>query len=309
MSLRGDILRLNQILLNLLNNAVKFTHTGGVTLRIRQEKASAANDPARVLAFAVEDTGIGIVPEQLSCIFQSFTQADSTITRRFGGTGLGLAIARQLVECMGGRLEVESEPGRGSTFSFTLRLMPQAGDESRPRPVKKVEKTECADMSGAAEAGEAGEWRAVPYRKGPLPVDALKGLRVLVVEDNEINQEIACALLEEHGLIVDRADDGRQALKKAETKQYHCIFMDIQMPVMDGLQATTHLRGMGRKPDMAWLADVPIIAMTANAMSEDRQRCLEAGMSEHIGKPLDPVRLKELLEQWMCERAGCDESY
>lgn len=300
----GDSQRLTQVLMNLLNNAVKFTAKGHVALKVALRRADAPDTPIPadgdaaaaqtppnakgnigvMIGICVEDTGIGISEEQMGRIFQPFMQADSSVTRRYGGTGLGLSITRQLVELMGGRVKVTSTVGKGSCFDVTVCLrLPVAGD-------------------GLALAASDGE---------SIPVDhgCLEGKRVLVVEDNEINQEIARALLAEHPLgHVAMASNGAEAVEAVRDAVFDCIFMDMQMPVMGGIEATQKLRAMGKEAvaagsGLAWLADVPIIAMTANAMSEDRERCLNAGMNDHIGKPIDPDILLQRLLHWLREPA------
>lgn len=285
--LRGDSLRLRQILLNMVGNAVKFTLKGRVHIEVLLDAPTAAESHVSV-RFAVHDTGIGISQEGLTRLFQPFSQADDSMSRRFGGTGLGLAISRQLVELMGGKLEVISEPDRGSTFFFTLRF------------------ERCTDTASTRFVSSQEEHNAAASRidKELAAVVALKGKRVLVVEDNEINQEISKALLEVYGMKVDLAEHGQIALRMVIQKPYDYILMDMQMPVMDGVKTTQCMRTMGRqalaakgKPEGPehYLAHVPIIAMTANAMLEDRERCLDAGMNDHISKPIDPSALRQIL--------------
>lgn len=270
----GDVLRLNQILLNLLNNAIKFTPSGSIRLHV-EKTPQTANAPAHELIFTVTDTGIGIPREQLPHLFQSFMQADSSISRRYGGTGLGLAISQQLVELMNGSIHVESQLGIGSTFRITVQLTPAI-------PASGEAMQHHSDDTGT-----------------PLAHKRLVGLSVLVVEDNLINQEIACALLEELGMVTARAENGYFALEMAQKQRYDCIFMDMQMPEMDGLEATARLRTLGQTSGHSWIGTVPIIAMTANAMAEDRARCLAAGMDDHIAKPIDPDVLEKTLHHWL----------
>lgn len=288
--LMGDPKRISQILLNLMNNAVKFTSYGSVSLDVAMEEEgkNEAGGLSVTLAFSVMDTGIGLSEEQMSRLFQPFTQADSSVTRKYGGTGLGLAISKQLVEIMGGNIGVASTLGKGSTFHFTL----------------------CLDEPTTAEAAVTQESGMPTAPEMQEKLKDVHGMRVLVVEDNEINQEIAKALLEEHGLVVDLAENGLQSIEKAGIEKYACIFMDMQMPVMGGLQAAAALRQMGQAAEttnnsneiLCWMAHVPIVAMTANAMSEDKQRCLEAGMNDHIGKPIDPPSLQRCLLRWLVEK-------
>jgi signal transduction histidine kinase/FixJ family two-component response regulator len=251
-AVRGDPARIRQVLLNLASNAVKFTERGGV--RIEVGLASGG-----LLRLSVTDTGIGIAPEQLPKLFQRFTQADSSTTRRYGGTGLGLAISKRLVELMGGEMGVESEQGRGSTFWFVLPLR-----WSEPR----------AEISRAdSNTGETV----------PLPATPLAG-RVLLVEDNAVNQKVAAHVLAKMGLEVDVAQHGRDAIERLCTARYDAVLMDCQMPEMDGFEATRIIRDRGSR---VLDHDVPILAMTANAFAEDRERCLLAGMDDFLVKPVN----------------------
>jgi signal transduction histidine kinase/CheY-like chemotaxis protein/HPt (histidine-containing phosphotransfer) domain-containing protein len=260
--LSGDPLRLRQILQNLLGNALKFTAEGQIVVRV--EKVSE-EDGGVVCRFSVRDTGPGIAPEHLPRLFQSFFQTDSSVTRKYGGTGLGLAISKRLVELMGGRIGVESEPGRGSCFWFQLPL--------------------ARDTSQGDSAGEAAP--ALP-----------RGRRVLLVEDNRLNQEVALYFLLRAGLEVDVAAHGAEALEKLSRHAYDAVLMDCQMPVLDGYEATRRIRGMPR------FARLPIIAMTANALEGDRERSLEAGMNDHLNKPIDADRLYRTLDRWLAQGDG-----
>jgi two-component system sensor histidine kinase/response regulator len=406
--LLGDAMRLQQVLLNYANNAVKFTESGEVVVAVQRLPAAGSEV---LLHFAVRDTGIGLTPEQIARLFTNFSQAESSITRRYGGSGLGLAICKRLAGLMGGEVGVESEPGRGSTFWFTARLAPgDARQAPQPRPDLRGLRVLVVDdnaqarsaigemlqhmgfrvteaASGAAaleELGRAaarglpyelvyldwrmpqmdgletarqirllarqpsvlmlmvtaygrdaasdeaareagitrvlskpvspsalfdatmqalGEDRAAPQAAAPRPaagdaLEQLHGARVLVVEDNDINQQVARELLEAMGLVVDLAEDGVVALEKLQGPAYDLVFMDMQMPRMDGLAATRALRQVER------LATLPVVAMTANAMEQDRRECLAAGMNDFLVKPIDPDQLTQALLQWIRPRGA-----
>ncbi|MEO5374179.1 MAG: response regulator [Alphaproteobacteria bacterium] len=399
----GDPLRLGQILTNLANNAVKFTETGEIVVSIRV--VSRTTDSVR-LEFAVRDTGIGMTPEQQRRLFKPFSQADSSTTRRFGGTGLGLAIARQLVEMMGGSIRVDSEPGRGSTFTFDVLLGVSERDESKVVEVHpalhgrrvmvvddnvastNIHKSYLEAFSLDVTVCRSGEEAIATLASGGITVDLIlmdwrmpgidgvqaaqriktevladrppkiilitaserenishipgvecldnilgkpinpslllnaileafgatpshpshigsagepdeetlrpiQGARILLVEDNEVNQQIACELLRQARLVVEVARHGREALDMVASTPYDCVLMDVQMPVMDGLEATRRIRGDDR------FADLPILAMTANAMVEDRRRTHDAGMNDHIAKPIRPQDLFGALLKWI----------
>ncbi len=403
LGLVGDPLRLRQVLINYLNNAVKFTRQGEIGVAVSVEQAGTEG---HLLRFEVSDTGIGIDPEQLERLFQSFVQADSSMTRQYGGTGLGLAISKRLAEAMGGEVGVRSELGRGSTFWFTARLglgsvqpaqlvsdpdlrghrMLVVDDSAQARMVlsrllrnmgfevvevdggsaalAEISQAEAAghpyavtfidwlmpQMDGiavadailrlplqhapqrvicsassdqnlvvAAQAVGVEQVLAKPVTASTLfdatmrllgghrsvqpteqPASLLPGqgrqfraAKLLLVEDNEINQEVGLALLQEFGLEVDLAADGAAALEQVQQQRYDLVLMDMQMPVMDGLEATRRIRAL------PGFGQLPIIAMTANAMAEDRQRCLEAGMNGHVAKPIEPAILWETLQAWL----------
>ena len=360
----GDVLRLKQILINLGGNAIKFTAQGEVQVQVRRLREDAQGV---LLEFAVEDTGIGIGPEAIGHIFQGFSQAESSTSRRYGGTGLGLSISRRLVQLMGGDLAVASEPGRGSRFSFEALLLPGAAAPPLAPPASQgqallVEPHPASRRALARMLGQGGEWTvhafadaaqarralddglapalallstalpgcmplaehlrgrgaatlltashqrpipaALPVLRKPLTCSMvqtalrlraqepatpaaqgqrLKGLRLLLVEDNELNQEVALRLLGREGATVRVAGNGQLGLDAlaADPQGYDLVLMDMQMPVLDGLEAARAIRA---QPCHAAL---PIVAMTANAMQSDRQACLDAGMNDHVGKPFD----------------------
>jgi len=401
----GDQVRLGQILLNLGGNALKFTERGGACIRARLQQLDG---DALLLRCEVEDSGIGLTAEQQGRLFERFQQADSSITRRFGGTGLGLAISKHLAEAMGGEIGVRSQPGRGSTFWFTVRLEVGApvvapwtratalkgkralvvDDHAPAREVLQallhqmgLEAHTCADALQALGEVTAAEADAQPFdvvlldwqmpaidgieladligaqslvhppalvlvtgfdheellpaaqaagiqrvltkpvtasvmfdslalvfdsaaRLTPSPsrgqglssTTALRGCRALLVEDNELNRQVAAELLDALGLVVDTAENGAEAIDQVHQQTYDVVLMDMQMPVMDGLSATRALRALPAG------AHLPILAMTANAMLSDRERCLEAGMNDHIAKPIDPEDLTAKLLRWVAPR-------
>jgi PAS domain S-box-containing protein len=406
--LRGDPLRLGQILINFCNNAVKFTETGEVVVRAQTLED---DKDSQLILFSVRDTGIGLSQEQIGRLFQAFQQADVSTTRKYGGTGLGLAIAKRLAELMGGSIEVKSELGKGSTFSFTARLgkaavMPRRrllqsdlrgkrvltiDDNSQARSVLSGMLSSLSFIVDEAPSGEEGiemirdaaklgvpydmifvDWQmpgldgietgkrinALPELNVPPPlvmvtaygredvlkqaeesgfenvlikpvtssilfdtavgalggeheglemaqagpsfdIDHARGSRVLLVEDNEINQEVAIGQLEDAELFVDLAENGADAVRMVRENDYDVVLMDMQMPVMDGIEATRVIRSDPR------FKDLPIVAMTANALVSDREMCLEAGMNDHIAKPIDPDQLFGVLLRWI-KRPGGD---
>ena len=267
--LRGDATRLSQALLNYVTNAIKFTQRGTVTMRAI---AVEQRDTEQLVRFEVEDTGVGIDAEQLSKLFNAFEQADSSLTRKHGGTGLGLAITRGLAQLMGGAAGAHSTPGAGSTFWFTA-VLARASIASFP-----------ADMNGrdgsSAEAPEAARDQTIEGR-------------VLLAEDNPTNQFVMMKLLRDMGLQVDLAENGLEVVERLRLQAYDLILMDVQMPKMDGLAATRIVRALPQR------SDTPIVALTANAFVDDRDRCLEAGMNGFLSKPVEARLLRETLEQWL----------
>ena len=258
----GDSLRLSQICINLCSNAIKFTEKGEIHLHVRLGETS---ENRVELLFSVRDTGLGMTAEQQAVIFDAFTQADGSTTRRFGGTGLGLSICKSLVALMGGAIEVTSSPGRGSTFLFSVLL------KSSEDMLEMEENTDEIFVPG----------------------QMLDGVSILLVEDNEVNQEIAGEFLHMLGADMDIASNGAEAVEKVKQTAFDVVLMDIQMPVMNGLEATRRIR----EHEAAAGGHVPIIAMTANAMSGDREKSLAAGMDDHITKPIDINELEKALHR------------
>ena len=271
----GDPLRVGQVLLNLASNAVKFTEHGQVDIRLRL----STRDNHAQLRLEVQDTGIGIGHEAQARLFEHFQQADNSTTRRHGGTGLGLAISRKLVELMGGQIGLQSTVGQGSLFWAEWLLL---------------EPTEAHDaVTALARNTFIPSTREAQPHSAELDTSGLNGQRLLLVEDNPLNRELAVELLQLMNLQVITAEDGQQALEVLATESIDLVLMDMQMPVMDGLEATRRIRQNPR-----W-QQLPIVAMTANAALEDRQRCLEAGMNEHLAKPFELAALAQLLRQWL----------
>jgi two-component system, sensor histidine kinase len=274
-AVRGDPVRLRQVLINLAGNAIKFTDTGAVVVRVTALDADGA------LRFEVTDTGIGISEEAQAQIFSAFSQADSFTTRKYGGTGLGLAICRQLVTLMGGTIGVESEPNRGSRFWFEIRLTPTAD----PATATFIAATSDLEVEFTPEA---------PMADGPL---------VLLVEDNAVNREVAVSMLENLGYRTESAVNGLLAMEAVAESEYGAVLMDCQMPIMDGLTATVEIR---RREARSGARRVPIIALTANAMDGNRDRCLAAGMDDFLTKPFTQAQLAATLKRWAAHAAASE---
>jgi len=255
-TLNGDSSRISQILINLINNAIKFTQSGYVKVNI-----SNRDD---IYRFEIEDSGIGISHENQTKLFNSFSQADGTTTREYVGTGLGLSISKQLVELMDGKIWCESEPSIGSKFIFEIKL-----------PQGEINNIEVKQQINTDQ------------------ITSLRGTKILLVEDNMINQEIVTGLLEDSGVVIDIANNGKEGVEKFKVSNYELILMDLQMPIMDGYEATRIIRASD--------SNIPIIALTANAMKEDVARTKAIGMDEHLNKPIDAEKLYETLLKYMCK--------
>jgi CheY-like chemotaxis protein/nitrogen-specific signal transduction histidine kinase len=269
-AIRSDPGRLRQVVLNLTGNAVKFTAQGSVLISVQR----VADDRLR---FEIKDTGIGIAPEDCRRLFEPFTQVDASDRREYGGTGLGLSISKRLVELLGGEIGVESEVGSGSTFWFTMHF-------------EAVQETEAVRADEAASVAQTAPTVSFPARP------------VLLVEDNVLNQRVARRMLERLGYAVESAVNGEEAVRLCRECDYDFIFMDCQMPVMDGFEATRQIRLNSRN------TSTPIVALTARAFKEDQEACLSAGMNAHIAKPLELKRLAEVVEQFAGVANGSDRS-
>jgi PAS domain S-box-containing protein len=257
--LLGDAARLRQVLVNFISNAIKFTTRGGIRIDVTQSQAG----DRRRLRVDVRDSGIGVPPDQMDTIFGRFTQADASISRQYGGTGLGLAISKRIIDAMDGTIGVTSTMGEGSTFWFEVEMP-------------------AADMDQVDQAGGQGQ----------IVFD--RPLRLLVVDDNAVNRELICTLLSPFDLDIDTAADGAEAVEMVSLARFDLILMDVQMPNMDGLTATRRIRASSDPTARR----VPIVAMTANVLPEQIARCLEAGMDDHLGKPISPAKLVEALDRW-----------
>ena len=271
----GDSLRLNQVLLNFIGNSVKFTERGEIEVNAKLINEDNENV---TIEFKVRDTGIGIPDEKLSAIFESFTQASNATSRKYGGTGLGLTISKQLIELQGGTIEVHSKVGKGTVFSFILKLKKSSSQyldkEIKPMPEQQMEMAE-----------------------------SIENVRILLVEDNPVNQQLARAVTSKWGCNIEIAENGKIAVEKLENKDYDVILMDLQMPEMDGYEATYKIRNVLHK------YEIPIIAMTAHAIKGESEKCMNAGMNDYISKPFDPKNLKsKIIKHLKRKNEGQDHS-
>jgi len=272
----GDPLRLAQVLLNYTSNAIKFSKRGPIDIRARRVGGGVGGCLVR---FEVRDRGIGLSKGEIARLFVSFQQADTSTTKEYGGTGLGLAICKQLAQLMGGTVGVESQPGAGSTFWFIVPLGVARG-------------------AATSDAGEGADARLFAGTHALTALDRLKSARILLVEDNEFNQQIVREMLEDEVSMVCVASNGVEALELMRQTKFDCVLMDLQMPQMDGLEATRRIRATPQ------LAATPVLAMTATATTEARQRCIDAGMNDFISKPIQPVMMYQTIAQWLPERAS-----
>lgn len=270
----GDVVRIRQILHNLISNAIKFTEKGHIKVSAMMNQHG---DKDSLLKFVVEDTGIGFSNDIKDKLFDKFTQADASTTRKFGGSGLGLSICRNLAELLGGEIDVHSEPGKGSSFWFTVRLAPQEENQ--------IEEDQNIDSEEVLSDRSTNEQTADQQ------------IQILVVEDNEINRAVLKGMLMHSRLVLTEAFDGEQALEILEKRTFDLVLMDIQMPKLDGIEATKRIRALKDQQK----ASVPIIALTANAMEGDRANYLQAGMNEHISKPIDVQKLYTILSEFVGE--------
>lgn len=297
--LRGDAGRLRQILVNLADNAIKFTKRGEVVVEVavvppapdqrpaRILTGTAVADPQRIqLRFAVRDTGIGIAPDKLAALFDKFSQVDTATTRRYGGSGLGLAIARQLAALMGGETGVQSTPGKGSTFWFTAWMQCVGGAVPAQLPAGQCNRAGAV----ATPSIDADRRRSAPPA-GPATPPRLPGARILIAEDKRVNQEVARRMVEKTGAQVTLANDGAEAVALAQAEHFDLVLMDLQMPVMDGFEATRLIRNA--------FPDLPVIALSAAVMDEDRDRVRAAGLNAHLAKPIDMAALYQTLAAWL----------
>lgn len=270
-TLCGDPFRLGQIILNLASNAIKFTNKGGVHIDCSLQSETESET---IIAFKIRDTGIGIPADKIDYIFEQFTQSDSSVSREYGGTGLGLAISKKLVQQFGGEIIVTSEVGRGSTFSFTVAL----GKAKKTRPVKVIHAQPLVPTDG--EDIKASD------------------ITILLAEDNKLNQIVATKHLKKFGFKIDIADNGKIAIDMLQKKKYDLILMDINMPVMDGIEATRRIRQL----DISQ-SSILIVAMTASVLAKDTQKCLDIGMNDFISKPFDPQKLNDKLLNLVSNKA------
>ena len=267
---KGDSIRLRQVIVNLLSNALKFTERGEVKISVEEKSRKKPRKKGALfiseLLFCVKDSGIGISKQGQNVLFKDFSQVDSSTTRKYGGTGLGLAICKRICEMMRGNIWVKSQEGKGAEFNFVI----------------KVPVVDASEVSGEKEE-----------QRKSLPLDnKLRGLKILVAEDNLVNRKLAKKIFEKLGYEIELVDDGVQTVEKVKKKDFDLLFLDCQMPNLDGYDATRQIRGLSRNKG------VPIIAMTANVMQGDREKCLESGMDDYITKPVKLDEIKQMIIKW-----------
>lgn len=284
-TLNGDPTRLTQVIGNLLSNAIKFTSKGSIHLDIKIKNRTKEEI---AIEFSVRDTGIGIAPDKLDDIFDKFQQADGSTTRKYGGTGLGLAISKKIVELMDSELKVVSQEGLGSQFFFEILLPIEHKQANQKTPKLAAKKNICDFPHNNHPEMPTIDLQAISTSDDNAP-------RVLLVEDTLVNQQVVTIMLSNMGLSVEIAENGRQAILKCLDNQYDVILMDCHMPEVDGFEATLKIRSNGKQ----WAKRVPIIAVTANVVSEDKQRCFDVGMNDFLSKPLTPEGLKQVLEKYL----------
>jgi len=299
---RGDPHRFMQVLLNLMGNAVKFTESGEIEISIHQDETE---DERLKLHVRVRDTGVGIPEDKLTVIFELFQQADGSTTRRYGGTGLGLSICRQIARAMAGDVWAESRPGRGSLFHFTAWF--EKSEEHDPKKFTSPSFSSKRVLSHDRHL--AGSIRVESQRDRYRKDEAKQSPCILLVEDNPVNQKVTVKMLEKLGCRVEVAGNGVEALRKVERRTYDLIFMDCQMPEMDGYETTQRIRNSKSK-----IQNIPIIAMTAHALQGDREKCLEVGMDDYVPKPIKKDVVSEIIHKWVSgvrekeEKNGCEEN-
>jgi len=299
---KGDPTRIRQICINLIGNAIKFTEKGDITVSVTIDRSASVDDGISMLMISVKDSGIGIPKEKQEAIFEAYTQVDSTITRKFGGTGLGLTITRSLVTIMGGTVSVHSEPGKSTEFIVRLPLphgQPPVGPNLVVIDIENLNKKKAVIVDDNEQSLDIlrNYCSSLKEEKHPAaarhsgPVRSTKCISVLIVEDNTVNQKLMGVILKQMGNIFEFANDGREAIEKVREKNFDLILMDIQMPVMDGYEATRILRNEMK-------SNIPIIALTARVFKEDEEKCRALGMNDFLTKPIEIKSLHEKITTW-----------
>jgi CheY-like chemotaxis protein/HPt (histidine-containing phosphotransfer) domain-containing protein/anti-sigma regulatory factor (Ser/Thr protein kinase) len=312
--IESDPGRIRQIFTNLINNAIKFTSEGEIVIKIKQH----IKDDKCTLKCSIQDTGIGIPKNKIHKLFQSFSQVDASTTRVFGGTGLGLAIVKQLCNLLEGDIKVESEEGKGSCFTFTIETkltkVKNPANHYDENYIKLIDKEKSISLSLSDKQNKTSiHAKDENLKEGCFDNDDLNDvgfdkeksasdIKILLVDDNIINQEVALGILNQFGYEADVAANGLEAIETLNKSNYHLVLMDCQMPIMDGYNATQKIR-TADKP----YSKIPIIAMTANAMKGDKEKCIDSGMNDYLSKPIEPESLRDILQKW-ADKAKCDQS-